>query len=219
MTSSWPSSNDTFSTTKQDDIDAKSGSDLGLTSTTGDHATHHNDLADAVNKMQPSLRAALGRWDPIFNGHVNFVATAAGTYPITHMTTSPSVVTASAAFGTIAQYLNPADYAISGFTVQCRVVANFQQNTTANAGTSISTAGLYPMVMAGGTTVFTPTLGTVVTGSTAAQTGGAASSDTRVLSSTFTMPAAGSYTLAVVISVATRAGGGKINVRLEYCYV
>jgi hypothetical protein len=55
VASSFPGSLDTLATNKQDDIDAKSGLDLGLTSTTGDHAQHHNDLADAVNKIETAV--------------------------------------------------------------------------------------------------------------------------------------------------------------------
>jgi hypothetical protein len=75
---------------------------------------------------------------------------------------------------------------------------------------------LYPVVPAGGTTLWAPTLGTVVTGSTAADTGGAVNEDLRVVSSTFTTLAADSYTFAVVVSVATGAGGKRVNCRLEY---
>lgn len=52
MASGYSATLDSFATNKQDDTDSKSGTDLGLTTTTGDHAQHHNDLADAVNKMQ-----------------------------------------------------------------------------------------------------------------------------------------------------------------------
>jgi hypothetical protein len=55
MTSGYPGAQDTFAVNKQDDLDAKSGSDLGLTTTIGDHAQHHNDLADAVNKIEAEL--------------------------------------------------------------------------------------------------------------------------------------------------------------------
>lgn len=40
-----------LATNKQDDTDASSGSDLGLTTTVGDHATHHNELAVGLNDL------------------------------------------------------------------------------------------------------------------------------------------------------------------------
>lgn len=55
MASTYPSTLDAFSTSKQDDTDAKTGADQGVSSTVGDHATHHNDLADAVIKVETEL--------------------------------------------------------------------------------------------------------------------------------------------------------------------
>lgn len=55
MASTYPTTLDAFSTAKQDDTDSKSGADLGVSTTTGDHAQHHNDLADAVNKVEAEL--------------------------------------------------------------------------------------------------------------------------------------------------------------------
>jgi len=53
--STYPGTLDAFATNKQDDTDATSGSDLGLSTTVGDHATHHNNLADAINKIEAEL--------------------------------------------------------------------------------------------------------------------------------------------------------------------
>jgi hypothetical protein len=152
-------------------------------------------------------------WTPIFKTNVNLVAVAAGTYVGHEAVTTNQVV--GTAWVPSFQYLDPADYAITGMTAQCRLIASFMQSTTANAGTSVATAGLYPITPAGTTTV-TATLGTVVSGSTAARTGGAASSEARVVSSSFTMPAADNYAMAVAISVATTAGATRIGLRLEY---
>lgn len=235
MASSYPGSLDTFTTNKQDDIDAKSGTDLGLSATTGDHAQHHNDCADAVNKIEaelgttPSLAAStvavlntalMNRWVPIFNAHVNLSAAAAATYPAHHAITEDQAIGAAspAGYNVAFMYLDPADYAITGFTVQYRLIASFSQNATNNAATSVATAGLYPYVGAGATTTWLATLGTVITGSTAARTGGSASTEARVVSTSFTAPAADTYAMAVVISTATTAGSTRINLRLEYRY-
>lgn len=58
MASGYPTSLDSLATTRQDDTDAKSGADLGLSTTTGVHAQDHNDLADAVNKIEAELGTA-----------------------------------------------------------------------------------------------------------------------------------------------------------------
>lgn len=223
MSSSYPGSLDTFTTNKQDDTDATAGTDLGLTTTTGDHAQHHNDLADAANKIESAVginpAGRINRWVPMFFAHANFVASTAGTYVMGPSTAAATLIgTAGSGLLMNIQYIDPADYAVTGYTLQMRVVSNFQQNGTANAATSVTTVGLYPIVPAGSTTVYTPTLGTVISGSTTAQTGGSAASDNRVVSSTFTAPAADSYALLAIISVATRAGGSKVNSRLEYRY-
>lgn len=55
MASTYPTALDTWATNKQDDTDAASGSDLGLSTSVGDHATHHNDLADSINKIEAEL--------------------------------------------------------------------------------------------------------------------------------------------------------------------
>jgi hypothetical protein len=63
-------------------------------------------------------------------------------------------------------------------------------------------------------------VGTVVAGSTAAPSAGVpgASGKGRVISSTFTAPAADAYQLAVAVSGATTAGTTRIHLRLEYSY-
>jgi hypothetical protein len=204
-------------------------------STATAHPAHHADLADAVNKIEAELgtdpavastdvktlnTALLNRWVPIFDAHVNLSAAAAAVYPAHRAVTEDQAIGAAspAGFAVAFMYLNPADYAITGYTVQYRLIASFSQNAVANAGTSVLTAGLYPYVGAGTTTTWLATLGTVISGSTAALTGGAASSESRVVSSTFTAPAADTYAMAVAVTVATTAGATRINTRLEYRY-
>lgn len=55
MPSVFPNSIDSLATNKQDDVDSVTGVDLGTTTNVGDHAQHHNDLADAVNKIEGEL--------------------------------------------------------------------------------------------------------------------------------------------------------------------
>lgn len=200
-----------------------------------DHPGHHNQLAEELVATQtelgtnPSLAATtvatlnsalMSRWTPMFEGHVNLSAAVAGTYPAHRDVTTNALIGAASpqgyTYGFV--YIDPADYAITGFTMKMRLIASFSQNAVANAGTSVMTAGLYPYVGAGATTTWLATLGTVITGSTAALTGGGASSESRVISSTFTAPTADTYALAVVVSVAQTGGSTRINCRLEYNY-
>lgn len=55
MASSYPGAIDTLATNKQDDTVSQTGADAGLTTTTGDHPQHHNDMADAINKIEAEL--------------------------------------------------------------------------------------------------------------------------------------------------------------------
>lgn len=55
MASSYPGSLDNLATNKQDDTNAATGADMGVSSSVGDHATHHNDIADAINKIEAEL--------------------------------------------------------------------------------------------------------------------------------------------------------------------
>jgi hypothetical protein len=224
MASGYPGSLDNFATNKAD-----------ATTSATDHKDHHNDLADAVNKVEAELgtnpsaahstvavatAALMGRWVPIFDAHVNLSAAAAAVYPAHRTVTEDQAIGAAspAGYNVAFMFLDPADYAITGYTLKYRVVASFSQNAVNNAATSVATAGLYPYVGAGATTTWLATLGTVIAGSTAARTAGNASTEARVISTTFTAPAADTYALAVAITTATTAGSTRINVRLEYSY-
>lgn len=158
-------------------------------------------------------------WVTIFTGSVNLAAAAAGTYAAALDAVTTNQAVGGQAYALVTQWIDPADYPILARTPQYRLVANFQQNNVASSGTTVYTAGLYPVAPAGTTTTWNPTLGTLVTGSTAAVTGGAANTDVRVISSTFTALTADAYTFAVVVTVATGAGGKRVNMRLEYSYL
>lgn len=157
-------------------------------------------------------------WIPIMVAHVNLSAAAAATY-VGHLDATTNLLSTGASpaqYTVVQQYIDPADYLVVGRTTQMRVVASFAQNAVANAGTSVATAGLYGVNPAGATTTYLPTYDAVIAGSTAAKTGGTASTNSVVASSTFTAPAADMYALAVAVSVATTAGSTKIGLRLEY---
>ena len=163
--------------------------------------------------------AVYGRWNNIFDAHVNLQAAVAGTYVGHRAVTANMLSTAAspAQFAVIMRRLDPANYAITGRTVQFRLLATFLQNGVANAATSVMTAALYPVTPAGATTTWLPTYGTRIAGSTAAQTGGAAGSENQVISSTFSLTA-DPYALGVAVTTATTGGATVIELRLEYSY-
>ena len=55
MTAVYPGTVPTIAANKQDDTDATSGSDLGIGSGVGDHAAHHNKLAEEVVAIATEL--------------------------------------------------------------------------------------------------------------------------------------------------------------------
>ena len=102
-------------------------------------------------------------------------------------------------------YLDPADFSGTDRTAKLRLRASVVTNATAPV--SDFTFGLYPVTAAGGGAgAVSTTLGTVVSGSTAAVVApGATSMPTAVSSGDFTCPAAGFYIIAVVISASNAA--------------
>lgn len=98
-------------------------------------------------------------------------------------------------------YFDDADAIATSLTQKLRV--RFQVNTNATAWSSVTaTAGLYPVTFAGAADTLTPTLGTVVTGSTVAIANPSASTTNQGNSGDFTIPSDGQYCLGVVTSAA-----------------
>jgi hypothetical protein len=95
-------------------------------------------------------------------------------------------------------YFAAADYAVNGKTSKLRVSGMILPNATA-PGINF-TFGMYPLTSAGAEKQLALTLGTVVSGSTAAVTTPSASTPKREVSGDFTIPADGFYALGVVIS-------------------
>ena len=127
----------------------------------------------------------------------------AGTYFLNGISTaSPGNVELVTMF-----YFDDADYLVSSKTQKLRVRAQVLVNATAPAITY--TVGLYPLTIAGLIDVLTPTLGTVVTGSTVALASPPASTVTQANSGDFTIPADGAYAFGVVMS-ATIANNSKV---------
>ena len=77
-----------------------------------------------------------------------------------------SVATVSSSTGLVSTYIDDADYAISGMTAKMRIRGIVSTNAT--QPTITFTFGLYPITFQGAADTLTATLGTVVSGSTAA---------------------------------------------------
>lgn len=95
-------------------------------------------------------------------------------------------------------YFDDADYDVAGLTQKLRIFAAVAANAT--QPTITFTFGLYPISFGGGADALTMTLGTVVTGSTAAIASPPASNYTGKAGSDFAVPADGAYALGVVTS-------------------
>lgn len=181
-------------------------------------------MADTPSTLQAtsSYTTATDLWVPLTEAYVNLQATAVGTYAGHYSVSLNELSTVASPTGEKHHflYLNPADYALTGFTLKLRLIMSYSQNATAIGGSAIITGGLYPYIAAGTTTTWTPSVGTVVSGSTASPGAGVPGSavEGRAVSSTFTAPTADSYQLAVALSGATSAGTTRIHLRLEYTY-
>jgi len=95
-------------------------------------------------------------------------------------------------------YFDDADATATSLIQKLRLRA--QVNTNNASPTITFTFGLYPVTFAGGTEVFTVTLGTVVSGSTVAIASPAATSTVSANSGDFTIPSDGQYALGCVTS-------------------
>jgi hypothetical protein len=115
---------------------------------------------------------------------------------------SPNVIHTAELAGLAAFYLNPADYkesAVNERTVKLNLQATCVTNAVAPAVTF--TVGLYPVSgSAGAEKKVELTLGSVVSGSTAAFTTPAKEVQVEQASGLFTCPSAGLYAVAVVVS-------------------
>lgn len=144
---------------------------------------------------------------PSTSNNTNAVVNAAAVWA---MQTSGALADPSASGGAPAVfYLDPADYAIAGKTTKLRLKIGTLVNDTAPGNTM--TWGLYPVgTPAGGSGILNPALGTVVAGSTVAQTTPAANAKTAPVSSgDFTIPAAGFYMIGMA-STGAMAANSKV---------
>ena len=206
------------------------------TTTATNHIADHNNLANEVIAIEAELgtnpsaahadvatatAALMGRWMPMHFALVNVTVPGAGVYIGHYSVTEDELIGAASVSGLKANfiYINPADYAVTGYTMKMRVIMSWSQNATSMGSTSM-TAGLYPYIGASTTTAWTHSFGSVVGSSTAQLLAASATASTegRIVSSTFTAPAADAYALGVDIAGGSPAGSTRLNLRLEYNY-
>jgi hypothetical protein len=170
--------------------------------------------------QKPAFDAVTSTFSELIQASGPVTANVAGTYIFSP--TSGAAGVAAATTGAFAFPLDPADFvAPAGKTLKARVKASMIVNAV--APTNTFTFGLYPVATTGGASGSAPTIatvGTVVTGSTAAIVApSAAAGATPVVSTTFTFPAAGYYVLGAVVT----AGGAAnsvvtVTARLQRVY-
>jgi len=116
-------------------------------------------------------------------------------------------------------HIDSVDFDVPSKTTKLRLTAHYYANATAPAITM--TAGLYPISsMGGGADLVAITLGTVVSGSTAAITTPSASAMTTQDSGDFDLPTDGHYVLGCVLSGAPAANSkGILKVKLDMHHV
>lgn len=206
------------------------------TTSATNHVADHNNLADEVIAIEAELgtnpsaahstvavamAALMGRWVPMTESIVNLTAPVAGVYGSHWSVQEDELITVASVAGLKQHfiYINPADYAITGYTMKMRLIMSWSQNAT-NMGSTTMTGGLYPYIGASSTTAWTASVGSVVASSTTALAAATAlaSTEGRVVSATFTAPAADAYTMAVDVAGGSPAGSTRLHFALEYSY-
>lgn len=196
----------------QERIDAQSGVRIPTSAASGKVATSNanGDIAwqaPALGKAYPLVCSAR-----IAGG----VGAATRLMPASGTTVSGATATTTVipVFRLVA-----ADLALTGVTAKLRVLFELLANATAPAATF--TAGLYPLAsVAGAANLLAYTVGTVISGSTAAIATPSASSVNTANSGVFSLPADGAYIFAVA-NDATTAASAEVHMttRLEVSYV
>ncbi len=155
-----------------------------------------------LNNMEEDYEGAYGYKKHLLSQSTRLDAPGAGTFLLGAGTTGVGVASSGATAGLAAFYLNPADYEESAVNKRT-VKLNMQATAIANAvapGITF-TVGLYPVsASAGAEAVVSLTLGSVISGSTAAFTTPAKETLSEVASGLFVCPSAGFFAMAVVAS-------------------
>jgi hypothetical protein len=163
-------------------------------------------LASDINNIEDDYEYAYSIWRDLGDPRgVQFSPADSGTRVLQKGGGSTFVAGTSVGVSTFADYLTAAtDLAVGSpnvRTAKMRMRVSLVVNAVAPAITF--TFGYYPVSAIGGASgqlPFVSTLGTVVSGSTIAFASPAANSQTNSISSEFTVPAAGYYVAAVVLS-------------------
>jgi hypothetical protein len=159
-------------------------------------------LPGDVNAIEDDYEGAFGYKKHLLSQSARLDAPSTGTFLLGAGSTGAGVEHTGATAGLSALYLNPADYeesAVNKRTVKLNVQATVVTNAVAPGVTF--TVGLYPVsAAAGGEAAVSLTLGSVVSGSTAAFTTPAKETLTEAGSGLFVCPSAGFFALAVVTS-------------------
>ncbi len=113
-------------------------------------------------------------------------------------------------------HFDNADVTVNALTEKFRGRYQLMTNATA-PGTMTFIVGLYPVTVAGGTDLITPTLGTVVANSQATFTDPAGSSMLSQVVADFTVPADGFYAFGVVTNQ-TIANNSAVSVHAQLYY-
>jgi hypothetical protein len=145
-------------------------------------------------------------------GGVGNPAAATGTYYFLNSggNTLGATGTATTTTGPLVYEVLAADHSVGSLTSKMRVKLVVSVGA-ASPSTVTLTAGLYPLTISAGNF----TMGTVVTGSTAASSGLATNTISRFNSGDFTIPADGPYVLGVVIGSITVPAGINLTAQLQ----
>jgi hypothetical protein len=172
--------------------------------------TWANGNIDEVNA--PNLAAAFTTYKTIHEGRINLVNAVAATYIASTGSISANnaqLATGNALVWNTLIHLDPAKYNANARTTKLALrIAGAA--TPTGPGTTM-TFGLYPIATFGQDPTFNPrvdSVGTVVTGSTAAIATPAASTFVTATSTDFNFPTAGAYLIAAVNSGAMAASTG-----------
>lgn len=196
---------------------------LTLPSIGSPNATEDVDIVNAFTAIQTEYNAnipnILGAWRPLFGGQLQIGGGGGG-----------AATWYAAYFGGIAQsgvengngvigvyYIDPAHYAVSGYTTQLRVQVSLMTNAT--APNNNSTAGLFPVSSVAGTANNNNlTLGSSIVAT--AINNPAANSIVTSTSGNVTMPGAVQTIVGVTLSAANAANARTvISVLAQYRYV
>lgn len=157
-------------------------------------------LAAETTRATAAEAALAGLYVPLLDRAHRYDAATAGTFLMLPDSTTAGITASNGAAGRTVFYIDPADWALSGKTVKLRLSGLILVNATNPA--SDFTFGLYPVsAVAGAAATVSVTLGAVAAQVAFTSGGGDQPTANQMLRKTteFTCPAAGWYTLGLII--------------------